>query len=183
MKISKAILILAGLSFSLLLKSQSNLSTSTNQGMKAQFSQSSLQAYQESSLSKVEDFYQYLELLSDETVSQALKNELKETIYSQFQNTDVQVYNFTEEPASLITLNQLLTFVEKDKSIKFTIKNENSLKEIYSDYWINSYTLEVSRESEIQIFFIKQKVYFSPQLKKFGEREKEVWTMLLGEME
>ncbi|MBC8882517.1 hypothetical protein H9X57_01080 [Flavobacterium piscinae] len=63
--------------------------------MKANFSAETLQAYQESSFSKVNDFYEYAQLLTNPTISNDLKEEIITAIFSLYkENYNASIINF-----------------------------------------------------------------------------------------
>jgi len=155
----------------------------TKKSMKANFSIEVLNAYQESSFAKVNDFYEYAQLLTNPTISSDLKNEIKTTIFTLFKEKDVTVVNFLSSKKEKISLTQFLNLLENEKSIRFQTKKTNKKVQFFNDYWINHYYLEIERNKQITIIEIKQKVYFSENLKSFGENQKEVWSVYLGEME
>ncbi len=144
--------------------------------IKANFSTEVLEAYEENSFSKVKDFYQFLEIYSDVNSSEALKNQVKETIFYLYKNNSQVTDFFGSEK---ITLEKLLEN-SKAKGLKFEVKNIQ--KEATSNnFWTNSYTLKINDGKEIQQKKIYQKVYFYPEEKSFGSKKKEVWTILLGD--
>ncbi|WP_296145919.1 hypothetical protein [uncultured Flavobacterium sp.] len=135
-----------------------------------------LEAYEENSFSKVSDFYQFLEIYSDQNSSETLRNQVKENIYSLYKNNSQVTDFFSSEK---ITLEKLLEN-SKAKGLKFEVKNIQ--KEITSNnFWTNSYSLKISDGKEIMQKKVTQKVYFYPEEKSFGSKKKEVWIILLGD--
>jgi len=146
--------------------------------IKTNFSMKVLEAYEENSFSKVKDFYQFLQIYSDVTTSEALKEQVKGNIYSLYK-TNSQIIDFFS--SGKITLEKLLEKINA-KGLKFKVKNIQ--KEATSNnFWTNFYTLEIISEKEILQHKIYQKIYFYPEEKSFGNKKKEVWTILLGEMQ
>ena len=72
-----------------------NVNTPASSSIKANFTMASVKAYQESATLKIEDYYQYLTLLSSEATSETLKIEIKSSIYSLFDDDKVKVVDFT----------------------------------------------------------------------------------------
>lgn len=155
----------------------------SKKSMKANFSVEVLQAYQESSFSKVNDFYEYAQLLTDQSIPNDLKYEIKSAIHSLYKEIDISIINFLSVKKEKISLTEFLNLLENEKSIRFQTRKKNEKVQFFNDYWLNHYYLEIERNKQITIIEIKQKVYFSENLKSFGENEKEVWSVLLGEME
>ncbi|MDP2672369.1 MAG: hypothetical protein Q8O84_00985, partial [Nanoarchaeota archaeon] len=88
----------------------------SKKSMKAAFSVESLQAYQKSSFSKVNDFYEYAQFLTDPTASNDLKKEIKAAIHSLFKENDVAVINFLSSEKEKISLIEFLNHLENEKS-------------------------------------------------------------------
>lgn len=149
--------------------------------IKANFTTASVKAYQESATLKVEDFYNYLTILSNETTSEALKTEVKASIYSLFERENVTLIDLTEEEKNIIFLNNLVEKIE-NKNYTFKVSDfESSI--VAADFWTTKYQLTMiqnNKKTEAQYF---QKVKFKPILKSFGTTKKQVWTLLLGEIE
>lgn len=155
----------------------------SKKSMKASFSVETLQAYQESSFSKVNDFYEYAQLLTNPTISNDLKKEIKVAVHSLFKENNVSIINFLSSEKEKISLIEFLKLIENEKNIRFKTKKKNEKVQFFNDYWINHYYLEIERNKQITIIEIKQKVYFTENTKSFGENQKEVWSVFLGEME
>ena len=156
---------------------EANNSISRN-SIKANFSVKAIEAYEENSFSKVNDFYQFLEIYSDKNSSEDLKNQVKENLNSLVLK-DVLVEDlFTSEK---ITLEKLLEKINL-KGLRFQIKNIQK-KSTSTNFWINSYVLEITNKTETTRKNILQRIYFYPEEKNFGTKKKEVWSVFLGEME
>ncbi|WP_324069394.1 MAG: hypothetical protein RSE15_02410 [Flavobacterium sp.] len=157
-----------------------NANTSASSAIKANFTIASVKAYQESATLKVEDYYQYLTLLSSESTSETLKAEIKTSIYSLFESEKVMVIDFTSIENNAISLPDLIEKI-MNKNYSFSVSNyENSI--VGFDYWTTQYQLTISqnnKRTEVRYF---QKVAFKPIIKSFGASKKEVWTLFLGEI-
>lgn len=149
-----------------------------NNDIRANFSIKTLEAYEENSFSKVSDFYQLLEIYSDKNSSEALKKQVEENINSLVRN-DVLISDFFT--SDKIIMGELLKKIQS-KGLKFEVKNIR--KQAASDnYWIASYTLDISGNREVVQKNISQKIYLYPEEKSFGDKKKEVWSLFLGEIE
>jgi|SRR5690606_11919846 len=149
----------------------------------ANFSTTEIGAYQESAEKKIEDFYSYLNLLSDKTVSEKAKVEIKENIFLLFKDKRVGIIDLLYKESSKISLSELLDMVE-NLTIHFTlIRKKQAQPELYNDYWLSEYSVEVALNEGKFVKKISQKIYFSPKNKKFGNAYKEVWEIKLGEIE
>lgn len=148
--------------------------------IKANFTMASVKAYQESATLKIEDYYQYLNLLSDEATPENLKREIKTSIFSLFENEKVMVIDFTSTENTTISLPD---FIDKitNKNFSFVISNfENSI--VASDYWTTKYQLTVTQNKISKPIILLQQIGFKPVYKNFGNTKKEVWTLFLGEV-
>lgn len=146
--------------------------------IKANFSVKVLEAYEENSFSKVNDFYQFLEIYSDKNSSEALKKQVEENIYSLFKKNILVSDFFTSDK---ITVEKLLEKI-KSKGLKFDVKSIQK-ETTFGNFWTTSYTLAISRDTETLQKNILQRVYFYPEEKSFGSKSKEVWSLFLGEIE
>jgi len=146
--------------------------------IKANFSAKAIEAYEENSFSKVNDFYQFLEIYSDKNSSEALKNQVKENLKSLVIENVLIADLFTSEK---ITLEKLLEKINT-KGFKFEAKKIQK-QGTSTNFWTNSYILEIKNGSEIQRKNLVQRVYFYPEEKSFGTKKKEVWSIFLGEIE
>ena len=157
-----------------------NANTSASSAIKANFTIASVKAYQESATLKVEDYYQYLTLLSSESTSETLKAEIKTSIYSLFESEKVMVIDFTSTENNAISL---LDLIEKiiNKNYSFSVSNyENSI--VGTDYWTTQYQLTLIQNDKSKELLYFQKIGFKPVIKTFGSTKKEVWTLFLGEI-
>ncbi|MDR6968923.1 hypothetical protein J2X31_002949 [Flavobacterium arsenatis] len=142
---------------------------------------SSIKAYQESTLLKIEDYYNHLALLSNTSTSDALKTEIKAALFSLFKSNYIQVFDFTVKEKTPISLIELVEKI-KNKNYSFFISNSTNTY-LSNHYWTTAYDLEIRQEDNNRMLKCSQKVYFRPITKRFGMTEKEVWTIKLGEAE
>ena len=157
-----------------------NENSPSSSAIKANFTIASIKAYQESATLKIEDYYQYLTLLSSDLTSETLKAEIKTSIFRLFESENVMVIDFTSIENSPISLPDLIEKIA-NKNYIFSLSNyESSIVAI--DYWTTQYQLTISqnnKRTEVRYF---QKVAFKPVIKSFGASKKEVWTLFLGEI-
>jgi len=157
---------------------QSSDNSVNKNSIKANFSAKAIEAYEENSFSKVNDFYQFLEIYSDKNSSEALKNQVRENLKSLVVENVLVPDLFTSEK---ITLEKLLQQINA-KGYKFEVKNIQK-RATSANFWTNSYNLEIKNGAEIQRKNLTQRVYFYPEQKTFGTKKKEVWSIFLGEIE
>jgi disulfide oxidoreductase YuzD len=157
-----------------------NVNTPASTAIKANFTMASVKAYQESATLKVEDYYQYLTLLSSESTSETLKAEIKNSIYSLFESENIRVIDFTSTENTTILLTELIDKIA-NKNFSFSVTNfENSI--VATDYWTTQYQLTITQNKIPMEFQYYQKIGFKPIVKSFGTTKKEVWTLFLGEI-
>lgn len=165
----------------------SGLTFSQNAGFRktsisSSFSPVQIEAYQESADKKIEDFYSYLNLLSDKSISEKTKVEIRENIFLLFKDQKTEVIDLVSDEHKKVSL---LDFLDKTKNqnIKFRVIQIESTPVVIVDYWISEYSIEITLNGEKSVKKISQKVYFSPVYKQFGSTAKEVWEIKLGEMQ
>ena len=157
---------------------QSSDNSVNRNSIKANFSAKAIEAYEENSFSKVNDFYQFLEIYSDKNSSEALKKQVKENLQSLVVENVLVADLFKSEK---ITLEKLLAEISS-KGFKFEVKNIQK-RANSTNYWTNSYALEIKNGTETVRKNLVQRVYFYPEQKTFGTKKKEVWSIFLGEIE
>ena len=157
-----------------------NENSHSSPAIKANFTIASIKAYQESATLKIEDYYQYLTLLSSDQTSETLKAEIKTSIFRLFESENVMVIDFTSIENSPISLSDLIEKIA-NKNYIFSLSNyESSIVAI--DYWTTQYQLTISQNNKLTEVRYFQKVAFKPIIKSFGASKKEVWTLFLGEI-
>lgn len=155
-----------------------NENSHSSSAIKANFTIASIKAYQESATLKIEDYYQYLTLLSSDQTSETLKAEIKTSIYSLFESDKVMVIDFTSTENNAISLPDLIEKI-MNKNYSFSVSNyENSI--VGFDYWTTQYQLTLIQNDKSKELLYFQKVAFKPIIKSFGASKKEVWTLFLG---
>ncbi|MGB3344499.1 MAG: hypothetical protein WBA61_11340 [Aequorivita sp.] len=147
-----------------------------------EFSAPSIAAYQEGSQTKIYDFYNYLGLLTTPQLSQNLKTQIRENIYTMFRDTKINIPNPTSENSDKISLPQLLDAMEERGKTTFNVVGMLSSPVTFEEYWVNTYTLEIKTGAQKTTKTLQQKIYFLPEQKSFGSNTKKVWTLKLGEI-
>lgn len=157
-----------------------NVSYESTQGIKANFSQKSIEAHQKNSQNKLMEFYEYLTLYSNEK-DEKLKKQIQLNILSLVSSENIEVVDFTNSNQSMIQLSELVRKIENEK-YEFTIEQIESSVNI-SDYeWENSYQLKITKGKKSQIRNVSQAIIFEPIEKQFGTKTKLVWEIKLNEM-
>ena len=164
---------------SLFVKAQS-ASGNNARSLKANFSVPALLAYQETAKTKIRDFYQYLELLSDASLSKQLKEEVKLNILSLFKNKDVMVKDITSNELNDIQLPLLLSRLAAGPSLNLKIGSIND-QSIEQNSWLITYSVKVVGGAKENDFKLTQRIYLIKNSKTFGANSKDVWQLFLGE--
>jgi len=148
--------------------------------IQSQFSQESIEAYQESSESKLVTFFEYLTLYST-TKDENLKKQLKQNLYSLIESENTSLADFTDANLPEITLPYLLPKIENNY-YHFSIQEEIFSDEPEPKNWTNYYELMVKQGNEAVTYSLGQEILFTPIEKKFGSKSKTVWEMKLGDI-
>ncbi|MDY0090548.1 MAG: hypothetical protein RBR78_09305 [Flavobacteriaceae bacterium] len=151
-----------------------------SQSIKANFSTKNIQAYQENSQNKLDEFYEYLSLYSTEN-NENLKSQIRENIFSMVEN-GIEIPDFTELNPVKINLPKFLSKIE-NQSILFKIKSDRNPTEAGFNQWTNPYVLSVSQNGKTTEFEVEQIIYFEPKEKQFGSKTKTVWEIKLGDIQ
>lgn len=149
-------------------------------GIKANFTQKSIEAYQENSQKKLEEFYEYLTMYSSES-NPELKDQILSNIFS-LTNQNIEIFDFTAVGVKKTDLKEFLFKIE-NQSYEFRIESQSTSNEIGLNQWQNSYVLSVSQKEKRIDFNVDQIIYFEPKEKKFGTKSKKVWEIKLGNMQ
>lgn len=178
----RIILLIILVSASFFVKAQQANTAKNTKALKANFSAPVLVAYQENAKTKIGDFYQYLQLLSDVSVSKELKNEVRLNILSLFKNKEVLMKDIASNGKNSLPLSLLISQIANAPSLKFEV-GEISSQQIGQDSWQTSYTVKVLNDGKKSEFNLSQRIYLTKDVKTFGGNSKEVWQTFLGEIE
>ena len=179
---NRIILLIILVSAGLFAKAQQANTTKNAKGLKANFSAPVLAAYQENAKSKIEDFYQYLSLLSDVSVSKELKNEVSANIFSLFKNKELLMKGITSNSQNSMPLSLFVREIANSPSLKFEL-GEITSQQIGPDSWQTTYTVNILNGGKKTELNLAQRVYLTKDFKAFGGNSKEVWQTFLGEIE
>lgn len=140
------------------------------------------EAYGIKSEAKVEEFYDYLELLSDPQLSAGMKEHTANEALKLYRESKIPVVNLLSKSGEHITIKELLELVAKQKGkldYKLNRITPQLLKESSNEQeWMVEYILNNNKAT----LSIKQKFYVILEDKKFGRTKKKVWNTYLGEM-
>ena len=142
-----------------------------------------LKAFQNNSKSKVNDLFNYFQLLTDATVDDELKKEVIKTIEQFYKNEYTQVIDFTSESRELIPLKQFLQKLLISEPILFSVSEETNFNSVTENSWNTSYIVSRTKSGITSKIKVNQLVYFIDEMKQFGTLNKPVQSTYLGEME
>jgi hypothetical protein len=144
----------------------------------ANFNSKVILAYANQSEQIITDFYAYLTLYNQSETAD-LQKELDKSIQQMFLSDTVLVEDFINGSNKKITLLQLLQYCKENKFV-ITI-NTIQYKAVNANSFDMKYQLLVTNKSETKTYNLTQKVYLFPQVKSFGNKQKTVWELKLGE--
>lgn len=150
------------------------------------------EAFQIKAVDKIEEFYNYIELITDPALSDEMKEHTATEALKLFSNPDTNVYNvfidskkgkYTKR-SKYITAKELITksIAQKQKHVLNVDKNYVEVREANSgaiNKWLILYNLSINNNKAIRL---KQTFIFTTEKKKFGSTVKEVINSYLGEV-
>lgn len=142
------------------------------------FSQKAIVAYANQSSQIITDFYSYLSLYNQSETAE-LKAEIDKSIQQLFVNPNTLVEDFINGSNKKITLLQLLQNC-KDNNFVVTVSNIQNTA-VHNNHFDIKYQLLITNNSQTKTYNFTQKVYLFPVLKTFGNTQKTVWDLKLGE--
>jgi len=172
----KALYILLLLTAQLLTAQSAQVRTNT-------LSAKAAEAYAIKSESKVNEFYNYIEILSDPRLKQDMKLHTAKEAMKLFQSEGIVIPNIIDKVHRDITLADLLEQISSYKN-KLSIKVNffNSFPETKSDGredWNLAYEVEINGRLTVTV---TQKFHIVLEDKKFGKTVQKVWNTYLGEI-
>ncbi|MEZ4853355.1 hypothetical protein [Flavobacterium sp.] len=147
--------------------------------IESNFSVESVKVYQNNANLKIEDFYNYLSLYSQENTSEELKIEVKKNIFRLVENETILLSNFTIATDETILLLNFLAAIN-NKNYTFEVDAIQNTPSTEFNFWITNYQLKITQNKKVKIVNCSQKVFFKPVQKTFGSKQKEVWTVFLS---
>lgn len=144
-------------------------------------SSKAMEAFSHKAETKVEEFYNYLQLLSDKSVNNEMKLHTANEIKKLFTDKEVTLVDIYNTSGTGITLDKLLenALSAKQKNY-FTIKGFTGkpIQQISEkQQWLLSYEVSVNGSKYLKI---EQDFFIIYENKKFGNTVKPVWNTYLG---
>lgn len=138
------------------------------------------EAYENKVKYKLEDFYNYLQIIGNPEVEKYLREHTLGLTQKMF-SKDVKVIDFMADSNSTILLSSFLKkLVQSNETIKFSISNVATQSE--SDQQSTSYTLQIKKQNKVIDYQLTQLFTISLVDKKFGSKTKQVTLITLGEI-
>lgn len=144
----------------------------------ANFNSKVIFAYANQSEQLIADFYAYLTLYNQSETTD-LQKELDKSIQQMFLSDTVLVEDFINGTNKKITLSKLLQYCKENKFVVTVNSIQNKAVNVTS--FDMKYQLLVTNKSETKTYNLTQKVYLFPAVKTFGNTQKTVWELKLGE--
>ncbi|HEX8268763.1 MAG TPA: hypothetical protein VF581_02625 [Flavobacterium sp.] len=149
--------------------------------IKNSFSSVALQAYQQRSVSRITDFYQYLEILASKQTSDELASQAEQNVIGLFASELTPVTDFTSDEAKSISLLELLRKI-RNSGITFEVNESFETPQTFDNYWLVHYGVGIKGSDKFRVFKIHHRIYLQKELKLFGAVQKNVWSLRLGEV-
>jgi hypothetical protein len=135
-------------------------------------------AYGNKSSEVITDFYNYLTFYNQSETAD-LQKELDKSIQQMFVSETTLIEDFINGTNKKITLLQFLQYCKENKFVVSVSNLQNTAVE--SNHFVMKYQLLVTNKSVTKTYNLSQKVYLYPVVKTFGNTEKVVWEIKLGE--
>jgi hypothetical protein len=145
---------------------------------KRQVAAKTLVAYEAKSKSKVAEFYNYLELLTDPKLDAEMKTQVKAQAKKLFSDEKVMVADVFSKKISLVTLDALLqTAASQKEKYSFTVTDYKPTRSIgNNESWNLHYKLNYKNGS----ISVEQGYFLEDIIKDFGTQTQVVTSAYLG---
>lgn len=161
---------------------QAQQSSTSNVSLSKKYAAKVLEDYRENSKSKVEDLFAYFQMLTDASLTDALKNEVVKNIKNSFQNQNPEVIDFTSETNDQIKLYSLIDKLLLSEPIVFKVSHAGQINSETALSWKTNYTVTRVKSGVSQNIKVSQLVYLFEQNKVFGTSSKNVTVSFLGKI-
>lgn len=139
-----------------------------------------MMAYNDKVVSKVRDFYNYLEIISNPKIEQKVREHTIGLTKKMFLG-DVELVDFLSGSDETIRLEALLNkLMEAGESLKFTVSSTHV--SLLKDDQTITYTLAVVKKGKAVNYELKQLSYIVSTTKNFGNKTRDVVITWLGEI-
>lgn len=141
------------------------------------FDKLTIQTYAVQGQLKVEELFEYLKLISLNGNSPELDKQLLQNIEQLFSENIEQLDGVDNKT----TLHSTKQWVNDWKNSKITVERlELNSSQLKHDHWLNQYLLTYKVNGKQKTKKIEIQIFFSPELKSFGETKKKVWELRIG---
>lgn len=148
--------------------------------VKRQMAAKTLMAYEAKSKSKVAEFYNYLELLTDPKLNSEMKTQVKAQAKKLFSDEKVLLADVFSKKLSLVTLDMLLqTATSQKEKYSFAITDFKPSRSVANR---ESWTLKYSLKYKTSIITVEQAYFLEDIIKDFGTQTQLVTSAYLGDV-
>jgi hypothetical protein len=178
----KQILCIVLLMYGFISEAQESMSNNSQVSLSSRYSVNVLAVYQENSKSKIEDVFQYFQMLTDASLTDDLKKEVIISIHQLYKNKNALVIDFTSAAFDTIPLEQFIQKLLISEPITFEVSEETKFNSVTYQNWKTNYTITKIKSGVSSKIKVTQLVYMYDMPKEFGAKTKIVTGILLDEM-
>ena len=142
-----------------------------------------LAVYQENSKSKIEDLFNYFQMLTNASLSNDLKKEVVTNINQLYRNKNAMTIDFTSASFDKIPLQQFIQKLLTSEPITFAVSEETNFNSVTFQNWKTVYTITRTKSGISSKIKVNQIVFMYNVAKEFGDKTKIVTNVLLDEMQ
>lgn len=176
-------LIIVFLIFSFICKAQSSNSDNEQVSLSSKYNANVLAVYQENSKSKIEDLFNYFQMLTNASLSNDLKKEVVTNINQLYRNKNAMIIDFTSASFDKIPLQQFIQKLLTSEPITFAVSEEANFNSVTFQNWKTVYTITRTKSGISSKIKVNQIVFMYNVAKEFGDKTKIVTNVLLDEMQ
>ncbi len=169
--------------FSFICKAQSSNSDNAQVSLSSKYAPNVLAVYQENSKSKIEDLFNYFQMLTNASLRDDLKKEVVTNINQLYRNKNAMIIDFTSASFDKIPLQQFIQKLLISEPITFTVSEEANFNLVTFNSWKSEYTITRTKLGITSKIKVNQKIFMFDFEKEFGNKTKIVTNVLLDEMQ
>lgn len=163
-------------------EAQESVSNNSQVSLSSKYSVNVLAVYQENSKSKIEDVFQYFQMLTDASLTDDLKKEVIISINQLYKNKNALVIDFTSKTLDTIPLQQFIQKLLVSEPITFSVSEDAKFNSVTYQNWKTDYSITKIKSGITSKIKVTQLVYMYDMPKEFGTKTKIVTGILLDEM-
>lgn len=169
--------------FGVPVQAQSSESVSSQMVVSKKYAPGLLEDYRLNAQNKITDLFNYFQILTDASLTDAYKKEVVNNIKAIFKNQNPPVIDLTSEAETIVLLDDLISKLLVSTPISFKVADawQNDSESNLS--WQTSYTVLRTKSGITENIKISQTIYLFEERKTFGTISKKVTVTFLGKME